>query len=119
MKIRALVTKPFIQKGRIYDVTEETEYGYTFTDGRGGSFGGNKKNFEVVPESETKRLDDLFKNDPVTIAVDKCNDILKELGLKVKELKIDLLNTVKTASLIYGEDGKIITYSTFEKLGEK
>lgn len=62
-----------------------------------------------------KRQKEVFKQDPITIAVDKCNEILKELGLCVSEVNYDSLESYQknAAKYINLENGKLVTNETY------
>ena len=69
---------------------------------------------------ENKKMNEILKQDPITIAVDKCNDILEPLGLCVDQLAAkDVEAYERTKDLYAFRGGKLFTKEFIEKMEEK
>lgn len=56
----------------------------------------------------------IFKNDPITKAVDKCNKELEKFGLKVKQLKNDYKVGYSVETIML-DNGWIVTLDSYDR----
>lgn len=70
--------------------------------------------------NKQQRVEQIIQQDPVTIAVNRCNIVLADLGLKISELKVDTLNPNSYENLYCTttNDSRIITSETLVKISQ-